>query len=1243
MLLNPSQKSLPRFWFLVLLLVLPLTGFLFSYPPPSDEKLVENVPLNLEVDEKVTNFLFTYETSERDQILGLLRKYNAKQVEFFTHLRIGMVSFQMKHFRDLQDNYPIFASKIRPSYKSRVVPDLDQILTVSQATPYVHPSEIINATQLYQEDVTGEGAKIAILDTGIDTSHSVFGNRVTFQKSFVTKSYGFSDDEPTIDLHGHGTHVAGLAAGSGTSYPGIAFSAEILNLKVADVAGFSTEEAVIAAIDTAINQSVDVISMSLGFSTASPWEQDDILSLAVDEAVKSGVSVVVSAGNDGPSIASISSPASASQALTVGATNGSEQVVGFSSIGPSYEFRVDPDIVAPGTAIMGPLASQSALKLGYNAIIGVTLSDYVALSGTSMAAPIVSGAVALLKQKFPNAPPQAIRAALLETGNDLGESVFLQGNGLIDVSSAAEILQSTSESNPEEFGISASLPRANPEKPLELSERTRFPGDNTTLKFSVITGMPGIVTWNVSATIRQFVNFDSSPDVLSSADILEKNLRIWIPIEVDPGDYAGFISYTFRGITKSFLIKFKIDLPKAKAIWPIRHTGREDSPFFNYRFIDNLLAENLSIDIDTYSGFLSWDSLSLYNLLILTDLEHPLSQYEISAIKKFHDSNGSIILVTSAFPYFNPIPYTRLAEKLGLGIDFEDRLDLISWSDSGRTRNIVSLSPSELNIHWEPSNSIFHNVGSLPNLIGTGFKVEVGVPGLRDRVSVIDTQHTIFAAIEPANLGKVAVMGSEQFLYSAFSRSLSGQTLVRNLFNWITSKDTYSINVKLNQTSRQLTIVAYSLNYSQLWIDLSFSNGTEVNNLELVGNNGSYAVIIPLGLSLDNQAITVGLKSSIVADYLKDFPVFDFSSVVENISTTANHISSETILEASWLENSSVPIIDRSINLTVKFSGLDGNFTAKPTFLITKELEDTLDILVPPLDEIVYFSDEIPLVSKTATQQEISYSIPSTLSPGYYIYEILVWLETENTVNYSYIASHSSQIFAIPDAEPKLSGNSRIGGRSLEVYQNIETFSDIPVWGAGDSIEIFLVPEDLESDEFVIWGQVLHYYLWFADRTVLDYFEIPQSDANKSEHLGNYSVPINVIPAKGEQFVVATAAQVFILLLFIRDNTGNYGIEVIFFTIRATPIIDPGLLIIVSGVIIGAGVFIFILLSKRSLRKSGYKYPYGYPPYESPTDPTSSRWSGDFKYCFNCGKPISPYALFCPSCGSHLKPKSDED
>ncbi|MFW9853583.1 MAG: S8 family serine peptidase [Candidatus Thorarchaeota archaeon] len=1243
MQLNPSQKSLPRFWFLVLLLALPFSSLLFPSPLSSNNKIVENIPLNPESDGKVTNFLFTYETSERDQIFGLLRKYNAKHVEFFTHLPIGMVSFPENLFRELQEDHPAFASKIRPSSKSQVVPDLDQIFTVSQTSTYVHPFEIINATQLYQDGVTGEGAKIAILDTGIDTSHSAFANRVTFQKSFVTKSFGFSDDEPAIDLHGHGTHVAGLAVGSGTEYPGIAVSAEILNLKVADVAGFSTEEAVIAAIDTAINSSVDVISMSLGFSTASPWEEDDLLSLAVDEAVKSGISVVVSAGNDGPNIASISSPASASQALTVGATNGSDQVVGFSSKGPSYKFRVDPDIVAPGTAIIGPLASQSALKLGYDAIIGTSPSDYIALSGTSMAAPIVSGAVALLKQKFPKAPPQAIRAALLETGNDLGESVFLQGNGLIDVSSAAEALLRTSQSNPQEFGISASLPRTDLEKPLELSERIRFPGDNTTLKFSVITGMSGIVTWNISTTIAPFVTFDSSPDVLSSADILEKNLRISVPLDIDPGDYGGFISYTFRGIKKTFLVQFEIDLPKAKAIWPIKHTGREDSPFFNYRFIDGFLAENLSIDIDTYPGPLNWNSLSLYNLLILTDLEHPLSQYEISAIKKFHDNNGSIILVTSAFPYFNPIPYTDLAENLGLGIDFEDRLDLISWLDNGRIRNIVSLSPSELNISWEPSNSIFQNITTLPNLIGTGFQIEAGVPGIRDRVSVVDNQHSIFAAIELENLGKVAVIGSEQFLYTEFSQSSSGQTFVKNLFNWVISNETHSINAELNQTSKQLTIAAYSRSYSQMWIDLSFSNGTEVNNVELIGNNGSYVTTIPLGLSLDNHIITVGLKSSISSGYLKEFPIFDFPSVVENISTTTNHISSETILKPSWLENSSVPIIDRSINLTLQLIGLDANFTAKPTFLITKELEDTLDILVPPLDEIVYFSDEVPFINKTTTQQELNYSIPSDLSPGYYVYEILIWVETEKPLNYTYIISYSSQVFTIPDTEPTLSKQSSIGGYSLEVYQDIETFADIPVWSAGDSIEIFLVPEDLESGEFVIWGQILHYYLWFADRTVLDYFEVPQSDNNNSEYFGTYSVPTNAIPAKGEQFAVATTGQIFILLLFIRDDTGNYGIEVIFFTIRATSIIDPGFLILASGIIIGIGIFVFIFLSKKSLRKSGYKYPYGYPPYETPKEPPSSPWSGGFKYCFNCGKPVSPYALFCPSCGNNLKPKPDED
>ena len=111
-------------------------------------------------------------------------------------------------------------------------------------------------------------------------------DRIIYQESFVEKSYGYTDDENSItDYNGHGTHVAGIAAGSGSKnslYIGIAPGAKLIILKVGSTYGEITLSALLAAIDTAIEHDADVISMSLGFSSGDP---DNIISLAVDKAV----------------------------------------------------------------------------------------------------------------------------------------------------------------------------------------------------------------------------------------------------------------------------------------------------------------------------------------------------------------------------------------------------------------------------------------------------------------------------------------------------------------------------------------------------------------------------------------------------------------------------------------------------------------------------------------------------------------------------------------------------------------------------------------------------------------------------------------------------------------------------------------------------------------------------------------------------------------------------------------------
>ena len=306
----------------------------------------------------------------------------------------------------------------------------------------------------------GAGIKIGIIDDGVDQKHAFFDPsgytmpegfpkgqaayttaKVIVARAFppagATWKYAGAPFDP--EDSGHATHVAGIAAGNantnanGMRISGIAPRAYIGNYKALTVPTRSglglngNAPEIVAAIEAAVADGMDVINLSLGEPEIEPSR--DIVALALDAAAAAGVVPVVAAGNDFDDFGrgSLGSPGSAAAAITVGATTStaSPSMASFSSAGPTpISLRLKPDVVAPGTSI---LSSQPG---------GWGLS-----SGTSMAAPHVSGAVALLLQRHPGWRPAEVKAALTATakplaGGDGQVGPTRAGAGLVDVAAA---------------------------------------------------------------------------------------------------------------------------------------------------------------------------------------------------------------------------------------------------------------------------------------------------------------------------------------------------------------------------------------------------------------------------------------------------------------------------------------------------------------------------------------------------------------------------------------------------------------------------------------------------------------------------------------------------------------------------------------------------------------------------------------------------------------------------------------
>ena len=313
----------------------------------------------------------------------------------------------------------------------------------------------------------GAGIGVAVIDSGVTGWHNDLADPAAPSTQRVDRFVDFvAGQAQRYDDYGHGTHVAGIIAGNGAdsngARTGIAPKARLVVLKVLDFAGRGRISNVIAALDYAVSHkselNIRIINMSIGAGVYESYNTD-LLTLATRRAVEAGIVVVAAAGNHGRNAdgvvqhGAISAPGNAPWVITVGASShmgttsrADDTIAPFSSRGPTaYDYAAKPDLVAPGVGIYSLSSPGSTMYERWTdyllpGVVAAPYLPYLSLSGTSQAAPVVAGTVALMLQANPSLTPNAVKAILQYSAQFYdGHSYLAQGAGFLNARGAVDL------------------------------------------------------------------------------------------------------------------------------------------------------------------------------------------------------------------------------------------------------------------------------------------------------------------------------------------------------------------------------------------------------------------------------------------------------------------------------------------------------------------------------------------------------------------------------------------------------------------------------------------------------------------------------------------------------------------------------------------------------------------------------------------------------------------------------------
>jgi subtilisin family serine protease len=368
----------------------------------------------------------------------------------------------------------------------------------------------------------GTGIKVAVLDTGIDTTHPDL--KVAGGATYVPGSTSYNDD------NGHGTHCAGIIAGLDNSIGivGVAPEASLYAVKVLDRTGSGYTSSIIFGIEWCINNGIQVISMSFGTSYNSQSLESECL-----KAYNKGIVLVASAGNSGPYSHTVVYPARYSSVIAVAATDSSDTIASFSSRGSELS------VAAPGVSIL-------------SAYYG---SRYTYMSGTSMACPHAAGTVALILKSASLTPVQ-VKTLLQNTAVDLGSVGFdtSYGYGRIDAASAV--------------GKSAPTPDFSMSAPSIAINVPSGSSGAQTVTITSLKGFSGTVSLSTTTPAGWTATLNPTSPTVTAGGTVSSTITISVPSSAIAGTYAVAVTGVSGSLTHSTTVKVTVPAAPTKPSVP---------------------------------------------------------------------------------------------------------------------------------------------------------------------------------------------------------------------------------------------------------------------------------------------------------------------------------------------------------------------------------------------------------------------------------------------------------------------------------------------------------------------------------------------------------------------------------------------------------------------------------------------------------------------------------------------------